>query len=84
MKIKTLILGLAPALLLIGAAAYAGKYSDTINLFRHAGESSSFFQRSYGYAVFPKIGEGTTLPPTPKVGSTCQPSGAAIPFVFGK
>ena len=58
MKIKALILGLAPALLLIGAAAYAGKYSDTINLFRHAGESSSFFQRSYGYAVFPKVGEG--------------------------
>ncbi len=58
MKIKALILGLAPALLLIGAAAYAGKYSDTINLFRHAGESSSFFQRSYGYAVFPTVGQG--------------------------
>ena len=59
MKIKALILGLAPALLLIGAAAYAaGKYSDTINLFRHAGESASFFDRSYGYAVFPNVGEG--------------------------
>jgi hypothetical protein len=59
MKIKALILGLAPALLLIGAAAYAaGKYTDTINLFRHAGESASFFDRSYGYAVFPNVGEG--------------------------
>src|SRR3984957_4754761 len=58
MKIKSLILGFAPALLLIGAAAYAGKYSDTINLFRHAGESASFFERSYGYAVFPNVGEG--------------------------
>jgi hypothetical protein len=59
MKIKALILGLAPALLLIGAAAYAdGKYADTINLFRHAGESASFFERSYGYAVFPNVGEG--------------------------
>ena len=58
MKIKSLILGFAPALLLIGAAAYAGKYADTINLFRHAGESSSFFHRSYGYAVFPNVGEG--------------------------
>jgi hypothetical protein len=58
MKIKALILGLAPALLLIGAAAYAGKYTDTINLFRHAGESASFFERSYGYAVFPNVGEG--------------------------
>jgi lipid-binding SYLF domain-containing protein len=58
MKIKALILGLAPALLLIGAAAYAGKYSDTISLFRHAGQSSTFFERSYGYAVFPTVGEG--------------------------
>jgi hypothetical protein len=59
MKIKALILGLAPALLLIGAAAYAaGKYTDTINLFRHAGESASFFDKSYGYAVFPNVGEG--------------------------
>ena len=58
MKIKSLILGFAPALLLIGAAAYAGKYTDTINLFRHAGESASFFERSYGYAVFPTVGEG--------------------------
>jgi len=59
MKIKALILGLAPALLLIGAAAYAaGKYTDTISLFRHAGESASFFERSYGYAVFPNVGEG--------------------------
>jgi Las17-binding protein actin regulator len=58
MKIKSLILGFAPALLLIGAAAYAGKYTDTINLFRHAGESASFFERSYGYAVFPNVGEG--------------------------
>jgi hypothetical protein len=59
MKIKALILGLAPALLLIGAAAYAaGKYTDTINLFRNAGESASFFEKSYGYAVFPNVGEG--------------------------
>src|SRR5271155_6664 len=58
MKIKSLILGLAPALLLIGAAAYAGKYTDTLNLFRNAGESATFFHRSYGYAVFPNIGEG--------------------------
>jgi hypothetical protein len=59
MKIKALILGLAPALLLIGAAAYAaGKYTDTISLFRHAGESASFFEKSYGYAVFPNVGEG--------------------------
>ncbi len=50
--------GWAPALLLAAGFAYAGKYSDTVGLFRNAGESSSFFQRSYGYAVFPTVGEG--------------------------
>jgi lipid-binding SYLF domain-containing protein len=48
----------APALLLIAGMAHANSYSDTINLFRNAGESSSFFHRSYGYAVFPTVGEG--------------------------
>jgi lipid-binding SYLF domain-containing protein len=55
---KTLVLALAPVLLLGAGLAYAGKYSDTVNLFRNAGESSSFFQRSYAYAVFPTVGEG--------------------------
>jgi lipid-binding SYLF domain-containing protein len=39
-------------------AADAGRYSDTISLFRNAGESAEFFKHSYGYAVFPNIGEG--------------------------
>jgi lipid-binding SYLF domain-containing protein len=45
-------------LLLWGAAGWASRYSDTETLFRNAGESSSFFQNSYGYAVFPTIGKG--------------------------
>ena len=49
---------LVPALLLMAALAHADDYSDTINIFRNAGESSSFFHRSYGYAVFPTVGEG--------------------------
>ena len=36
----------------------ASKYSDTISLFKNAGESGSFFDNSYGYAVFPTIGKG--------------------------
>jgi lipid-binding SYLF domain-containing protein len=50
---------LAPVLLLIAgvAHAHAGKYSDTIALFKNAGESASFFQKSYAYAVFPTVGE---------------------------
>lgn len=59
MKIKALILRIAPVLLLIGAgAARADNYSDAVSLFRHAGESASFFHKSYAYAIFPTVGEG--------------------------
>lgn len=38
--------------------AFADKYADTIQIFKNAGESGSFFDKSYGYAVFPTIGKG--------------------------
>ena len=38
--------------------ALADDYSATIKLFRDAGESREFFNKSYGYAVFPFIGKG--------------------------
>jgi lipid-binding SYLF domain-containing protein len=40
------------------ALAAANSYQSTIDAFRHAGASASFFDRSYGYAVFPTIGTG--------------------------
>jgi len=40
------------------AAAHAGPYSDTMTVFRDAGQSASFFRHSYAYAVFPTIGQG--------------------------
>jgi len=50
---------LCGALLLIGAGAVrADEYSDTIELFKSAGESAGFFKNCYGYAVFPTIGKG--------------------------
>ena len=51
-------------LVLPAGAAWAGdqdaeaKYADTIKVFKEAGESGSFFGKSYGYAVFPTIGKG--------------------------
>src|SRR6202451_646127 len=48
----------AAAALLGAGAANAGKSSDTVDVFRTAGESGSFFERSYAYAVFPTVGEG--------------------------
>jgi lipid-binding SYLF domain-containing protein len=50
---------LSAALLLLPlAAARADDYSDTLTLFRNAGESAGFFQNCYGYALFPGIGKG--------------------------
>jgi len=46
------------SLLLLSSAALADPYADTIELFKHAGESAAFFDKSYGYAVFPTIGKG--------------------------
>ena len=44
--------------LLFGAAqAHADKYSEAIEVFKSAGESSTFFKKSYGYALFPTVGK---------------------------
>jgi lipid-binding SYLF domain-containing protein len=49
---------LTALILFSGAAARADNYSDTIALFKNAGESAEFFKNCYGYAVFPTIGKG--------------------------
>jgi lipid-binding SYLF domain-containing protein len=46
------------ALCLTIGVAQAGKYEDTVAMFREAPESGSFFKHSYAYAVFPTVGEG--------------------------
>jgi lipid-binding SYLF domain-containing protein len=48
---------LALVLLLSAGAADAARYSDTISLFKNAGDSATYFAKSYAYAVFPTIGE---------------------------
>src|SRR5882762_5025330 len=58
MKITTLLLGAAFSLLLGTSVAYASEYDETIELFKHAGESAVFFSNCYAYAVFPTIGAG--------------------------
>lgn len=57
MKTLLRLFGLA-WLCLLSVAAWADDYSDTINIFKNAGESGAFFKRAYGYAVFPSIGKG--------------------------
>jgi lipid-binding SYLF domain-containing protein len=55
-KLVTLVL--CAATMVSGAATAADKYSETIEKFKQAGQSASFFENSYGYAVFPTIGKG--------------------------
>lgn len=38
--------------------AYADNNSDAVSLFKHADQSAQYFQKSYGYAIFPTIGKG--------------------------
>ena len=38
--------------------AWADEYTDTIAVFKKAGESGKFFNTAYGYALFPTIGKG--------------------------
>ena len=44
--------------LLTASLAWADDYDDTIKVFKDAGESGKFFEKAYGYAVFPTIGKG--------------------------
>jgi lipid-binding SYLF domain-containing protein len=48
----------ACVVLFASGIARADRYTDTIALFKSAGDSSKFFGRAYAYAVFPLIGEG--------------------------
>ena len=41
--------------------AWADEYSDTIAIFKNAGESGAFFNTAYGYAVFPTIVKGAII-----------------------
>jgi lipid-binding SYLF domain-containing protein len=62
MNIKTFPLATAVALLLLGAgAAHAASYEQTIQTFKNARQSAGFFKNSYGYAVFPTVGEGSFI-----------------------
>jgi lipid-binding SYLF domain-containing protein len=46
------------AALTLTSHAAADEYTETKDLFRNAGQSASFFDRSYGYAIFPTVGKG--------------------------
>ena len=51
-------LALIPFMVASMGAAHAGSYTDTIAIFKNAGASATFFDRSYAYALFPTVGSG--------------------------
>lgn len=46
------------SLLMPMSFAWADEYTDTINIFKNAGESGTLMKSAYGYAVFPTVGKG--------------------------
>lgn len=49
-----------PAVLAVlsGFPALADDYADALKVFKSAGQSTQFFGKAYGYALFPTIGKG--------------------------
>jgi Las17-binding protein actin regulator len=64
--------------LLASGVARADRYTDTIALFKSAGDSAAFFGRSYAYAVFPLIGEGGLIGAAAHGTGCVYPGGAVI------
>jgi len=58
MKSKFSVMMIITTLFLLPAIASANEYSDTIALFKNAGESAGFFDNSYAYLVLPNVGKG--------------------------
>ena len=54
---KKLLSTLFILLFLLWQPVFADEISDTLKVFRDAGESAQFFNKNYGYAVFPTIGK---------------------------
>jgi len=54
---RALLITLVSSFAFAGIAA-ADDYADTVQLFKNAGQSGTFFGKAYGYAVFPTVGKG--------------------------
>jgi len=58
MRVALRVLFVSASLALAVGPALADKYDETRQLFADAGQSASFFEKSYGYALFPTVGKG--------------------------
>jgi lipid-binding SYLF domain-containing protein len=46
------------ALFVFSHSVLADKYDEALQIFKNAGESADYFDKNYGYALFPSIGKG--------------------------
>ncbi len=58
MRVRLHVLAGLIALAVPAAQLRADDYAKTIKVFKDAGQSGQFFNKCYGYAVFPTIGKG--------------------------
>ena len=57
MKTQRMVALVIALLILPVLKSHADEYADTIQIFKNAGESATFFKKCYGYAVFPTVGK---------------------------
>jgi len=57
MSVAIRTLSILCVLLLTSQASWADSDTDAVESFRRAGESGAYFNKSYGYAIFPTIGK---------------------------
>ncbi len=62
MKITQSLVTTSVAAFVLGTGiAHAAGYKETIQTFKDASQSARFFNDSYGYAIFPTVGEGSFI-----------------------
>lgn len=58
MRARQALLAFGVLMVMASPAAAGDKYASALQTFKKAGKSSTFFDQSYGYALFPTIGKG--------------------------
>jgi lipid-binding SYLF domain-containing protein len=58
MKLKFTMPMLVATMMLAAVTAHADEYDDTLAVFKKSEQTSKYFDKSHGYALFPTVGKG--------------------------
>jgi len=61
MNIKFTMLTLVATMMLAAVSARADEYDDARTVFKKSEQTSEYFDKSYGYALFPTVGKGALV-----------------------